>query len=85
MAAHGEDKRVLVGKTPGRPNAILDSRKLDAHLTLGGCGMRQMQITKQRRPADARWRRRGELVLPPDPRDPDVLRAKQLQGQRRYP
>jgi hypothetical protein len=47
--------------------------------------MRQMQITKQRRPADARWRRRRELVLPPDPRDPDVIRGKQLQGQRRYP
>jgi hypothetical protein len=47
--------------------------------------MRQMQITKQRRPADARWRRRPELVLPPDPRDPDVIRAKQLQRQRRYP
>jgi len=26
MAARGEDKRVLVGKTPDRPSAILDTR-----------------------------------------------------------
>jgi hypothetical protein len=47
--------------------------------------MRQMQITKQRRPADTAWRRRQEPLLPLDPRDPEVIRAKQLQRQRRHP
>jgi hypothetical protein len=44
--------------------------------------MRQVRVTKQHRTADARWRRRREPVLPLDPRDPDVTRAKQLQRQR---
>jgi len=44
--------------------------------------MRQVRITKQRQPADRRWRRRREPVLPLDPRDPEVTVAKQLQRQR---
>jgi hypothetical protein len=44
--------------------------------------MRQVRITKQRRTADARWRRRREPLLPLDPRDPEVTRAKQLQRRR---
>src|SRR6266498_2099001 len=41
--------------------------------------MRQVRITRQRRTADARWRRRREAVLPLDPRDPDITRAKRRQ------
>jgi hypothetical protein len=47
--------------------------------------MPQVQITKQRRPADTRWRRQRDLLLPLGPRDPDVTRAKQLQRKRGYP
>lgn len=38
--------------------------------------MRRVRITKQHRTADAR---RREPVLPLDPRDPDLIRAKHLQ------
>jgi hypothetical protein len=41
-----------------------------------------VRITKQRRPAEIARRRRREWVLPLDPRDPEVTRAKQLQRQR---
>jgi hypothetical protein len=44
--------------------------------------MRQIRISKQRRTADSRWYRHDDPVLPRDPRDPDVTRAKQLQRQR---
>jgi hypothetical protein len=47
--------------------------------------MPQVRITKQRRTADARWRRQRDPLLPLDPRDPDVTRAKQLQRKRGYP
>jgi hypothetical protein len=81
MAACRERRRVPAMKTRGRCGAILDAR-IDAHPTLGGCGMRQVRITKQRRTADSRWRRRREPVLPLDPRDPEVTGAKQLQRRR---
>ncbi len=48
--------------------------------------MQQLQITKQHRAAQAaRARRRGEAepLLPLDPRDPDIVRAKQLQRRLR--
>jgi hypothetical protein len=47
--------------------------------------MAQIRITKQRRTASARWRGQLEPVLPLDPRDPDITRAKQLQRQPRQP
>jgi hypothetical protein len=47
--------------------------------------MPQVRITKQRRTADARWRQQRDLLLPLDPLDPDVMRAKQLQRKRGYP
>ena len=47
--------------------------------------MPQVRITKQRRTADTRWRQQRDLLLPLDPRDPDVTRAKQLQRKRGYP
>jgi hypothetical protein len=47
--------------------------------------MRQVRITKQRRMADTAWPRRWEPVLPLDPRDSEVTRAKQLQRRRVHP
>jgi len=47
--------------------------------------MPQVRITKQRRTTDTRWRQERDLLLPLDPRDPDVTRAKQLQRKRGYP
>ena len=47
--------------------------------------MPQVRITKQRRTADTRWRQERDLLLPVDPLDPDVTRAKQLQRKRGYP
>jgi len=40
--------------------------------------MRQLQISRQRA-ASARRRARVDTLLPLDPRDPDIARAKQLQ------
>jgi hypothetical protein len=45
--------------------------------------MRQLQISKQQRAGSARRRAQVEVLLPLDPRDPDIVRAKQLQRQRR--
>jgi hypothetical protein len=46
--------------------------------------MGQVRMDRRRtRPAAARARRRRELLLPPDPRDPEVVRAKRL--RRRVP
>jgi hypothetical protein len=45
--------------------------------------MPQVRITKQHRTAGARRGQRREPVLPLDPRDGDVVRAKHL--QRRQP
>jgi hypothetical protein len=46
--------------------------------------MSQVRITKQRPAASARRRaRQEEGSLPLDPRDPDIVRAKQLQRQSR--
>lgn len=47
--------------------------------------MSQLRITKQRRTASARRRGQVEPLLPLDPRDPDITRAKQLQRQPRQP
>jgi hypothetical protein len=84
MAAGRERRRVLAVKTPGRSSAILDSKKRHSP-TIGRCQMPQVRITKQRRTADTRWRRQRDPLLPLDPRDPDVTRAKQLQRKRGYP
>jgi hypothetical protein len=43
-------------------------------------GMRQAQCGKERRSLTAR-RRKAEQILPLDPRDPDIIRAKRLQRQ----
>ena len=45
--------------------------------------MSQIRITKQRGTASARRRGDVETLLPEDPRDPDITRAKQLQRQQR--
>ena len=55
---------------------------MHTHATIGRFQMPQVRITKQRRTADARRRRQRDQLLPPDLRDPDVNRAKQLQRQR---
>jgi len=47
--------------------------------------MSQIRITKQRRAASAGRRGQPESLLPLDPRDPDITRAKQLQRQPRRP
>jgi hypothetical protein len=46
--------------------------------------MAQLRITRHR---SAAARRRGEMeqLLPLDPRDPDIIRAKQLQRRPRQP
>jgi hypothetical protein len=48
-----------------------------------------MQITKDRHASRARRRFERETILPLDPRDPDIARAKEMQGapqaQRRDP
>jgi hypothetical protein len=41
--------------------------------------MQQVRISKGHRAARARSQQEGEQVLPLDPRDPDITRAKQLQ------
>lgn len=45
--------------------------------------MRQLQISKQQRAASMRRRAHVDTLLPLDPRDPDIVRAKQLRRQRR--
>jgi hypothetical protein len=47
--------------------------------------MSQIRITRQRRTSNVRRRGRGEPLLPLDPRDPDITRAKQRQRQLRRP
>jgi hypothetical protein len=47
--------------------------------------MSQLRITKQRRTASAERRRQVEPPLPLDSRDPDIIRAKQLQRRQRRP
>lgn len=47
--------------------------------------MPQLRITRQHRTARARRRGQVEPLLPLDPRDPDITRAKQLQRQLRRP
>lgn len=43
--------------------------------------MRQLEMTRQQRAARARRRAQVDTLLPLDPRDPDIVRAKQLQRQ----
>jgi hypothetical protein len=45
--------------------------------------MTQLQISKRQRAASARRRAQVDALLPLDPRDPDIVRAKQLQRRRR--
>jgi hypothetical protein len=72
---------VLAVKTPGHCREILD-RKDRPTPNPSGCEMPQVRITKRRRTADTAWRRRQEPLLPLDPRDPEITRAKQLQRRR---
>ena len=44
--------------------------------------MRQLQISRQQRAARERRRTQPDTLLPLDPRDPDIVRAKELQRQR---
>ena len=64
---------------------VLTAHKVPARLRSkrGWCGMRQVQISKKPRVVAARLRRRGPGVLPLDLRDPDIVRAKQLQRKSR--
>jgi hypothetical protein len=55
-------------------------RALQAGHRAEGPPMRQIQISKRQRPA--RWQREP---LPPDARDPDIARAKQLARRARRP
>jgi hypothetical protein len=41
--------------------------------------MRQLQISRPQRAGRARRRADADTLLPLDPRDPDIVRAKQLQ------
>jgi hypothetical protein len=41
--------------------------------------MRQLQISRQQRAARAHRRTEADTLLPLDPRDPDIVRAKLLQ------
>lgn len=75
---------MLAVTTPGRSSAILDSKQRPSP-TIGRCQMPQVQITKQPRTANTRWRRQRDPLLPLDPRDPDVTRAKHLQRRRGSP
>ncbi len=45
--------------------------------------MRQLQISKRQRAVSARRRAQVDTLLPLDRRDPDIVRAKQLQRQGR--
>jgi hypothetical protein len=45
--------------------------------------MPQTRITKQRRTAGTGRHRQAQPPLSLDPRDPDIIRAKQLQRKRR--
>ncbi len=47
--------------------------------------MSQIRITKQRRTASVGRRGQAEPLLPLDPRDPGITRAKQLQRRPRRP
>ena len=47
--------------------------------------MQQVRITRQHRTASARRRDEAEQILPLDPRDPDIIRAKQAQRRPRQP
>ena len=47
--------------------------------------MSQRRITKQHRIGSACQRGQAEPLLPLNPRDPDITRAKRLQRQRRRP
>jgi transketolase C-terminal domain/subunit len=80
MTARRGHRRRLAVQTPGRRSAILDVM-VNPHPTVGRRGMPQVRITKQHRTSDTAWRRRHEPLPPLDPRDGDVVRAKQLQRQ----
>jgi hypothetical protein len=80
MAARRGPARVLTRATPDGSQEILDIE--DVHRpAIGGRGMTQTRITK---PRTASRRRRDELE-PLDPRDPEIIRAKQLQRRPRQP
>jgi hypothetical protein len=81
MAACRERGRVLAVETSGRSGPMLDGE--DRHLPgTGGYGMRQSRIIRQRRRATT-GRRQVAGVQPLDPRDPEVIRAKQVQRRAR--
>lgn len=75
---------MLPRKTPGHSRVTLDGKDLHSP-NLKESGMSQLQITKQSRTASARRRGQVEPLLPLDPRDPEIIRAKQLQRKSRQP
>jgi hypothetical protein len=77
MAACRKRNGVLARETSGRTDPMLGSE--DRHVPIiGRYGMRQVRTIKQRRTADTGWGRRREPVLPLDPREPEITRAKRL-------
>ena len=83
MAARRGSARVLARATLNGSQAILDSKDRHRSAT-GGREMTQTRITK---PRTSSARRRDKLEQPSqlDPRDPDIVRAKQLQRRPRQP
>jgi hypothetical protein len=83
MAACRERGRVLAVETSGRSGPMLNSEDRH-HPRTGRYGMQQSRIIKQRRRATT-GRRQGPGVQPLDPRDPEILRAKQVQRRHANP
>jgi hypothetical protein len=69
MAAGIDDSRPVDG----------DARTHGSKQAPGVRDMQQVRISKGHHAARARSHQQGEQVLPLDPRDPDITRAKQLQ------
>ena len=80
MAARRGSVLVLAMMTPGRSQVTLEVSG-STEPASGVCGMPQLRITRQRRTAGMRQRDREEPLIPADPRDPDIARAKRLQRQ----
>ena len=72
---------MLARMTPGGSRGTVDSEDRHRPAT-GGCGMTQIRIAKPRT-ASARRREEREQLPQLDPRDPDIVRARQLQRRPR--
>ena len=82
--AGGTTERALALTTRPDSSAMLE-RKPASNDDRSGLGMRQVRIRQERQPVDDRWRRMREQVLPLDPRDPDVVRPKNLERRKQHP